>query len=189
MPTGDHPNSRGHSTKNNRRDKRNLKFEIRRLREQRVPERELLHDLNITRPRFYKLLDEIDTEDEKSLAFDNPGRLHSTINVYRETLDYCIAVNRKICDDPTTSAKDKQESTKIIADCALTWVKVQKEGPRVIRELYEPIGSYVGMSTAPIPMPKGQRDRLTTESSAAVQQTPDGGITVPVPEEEEGEDE
>lgn len=166
-----------------RYDKKGLKLEIRRMRSLRLPERDIMHDLEISRSRFYKLMDEIDAEDAKTLGFDNPMRLHSEINLYREELAYCIKINKGICEANDVAPEDKQESTRIIADCALTWVKIQMEGPKVLREVYQPIGSYVAFEGQPVPVPKSQRDKLTADS--AVQQVGNGtGISIPLTSDE-----
>lgn len=173
------------SSKHFRHQKTKLKYEIRRMRMERIPERDIIHDLEISRPRFYRLMNEIDKEDAQTLAFENPMRLHSEINLYREELAYCIRINKAICEANDVPPDDKQESTRIIADCALTWLKIQMEGPKVLREVYQPIGSFVAFKDQPVPMPKNQRDKLTTMQQ---QQPSNIGISIPLTSEEPPDD-
>jgi hypothetical protein len=134
-------------------------YELRDMRMRRLPPRQIMHDLEITSAAYYQLMYYIEVEDAELLALENKNRLQSEIALYEETAGEIIAANLEIVRDRNVEAQDRQESSRIALDAAMTVVKIHTEGPRIIKEAYAPIASYLAVQNQPMPLPDGQKHR------------------------------
>lgn len=132
---------------------------MRDLRMKRLPPRAIMHELKITPQSYYTLMYYIEREDAQLLAFENKDRLQTEIALYEETAGEIISANLEIVKDRGVEPQDRQESSRIALDAAMTVVKIHTEGPRIIREAYAPVAQYIGFKEQPFPLPQGQKHR------------------------------
>lgn len=129
-----------------------LLFTLRELRMERLPPHKIMHEMEISDQQYQKLMYLLDEIDSENLALKSQIRLNSEIELYKETMgiviDECIEQIRS----DSVPLEYKHEAMKILGDVAMAVVKVQVEGPRVLRSLYDPVTQFVTNKEKPLPL-------------------------------------
>ena len=103
--------------------------EIRRLLSEFKSDKFIIEHLNIPHRTYYRYKKKIYKEDNKQLADEaSISRQHHKMQV-RRALEYCIQINKEICDDKNSSAQDKRESSIIIPKAYAALAEVEEFGP------------------------------------------------------------
>jgi len=156
------PSKRKPGTSQASQVRHNTKFMMRAMRDlrfKRYPPYLIIREMGITRQQYDRVINLIETEDAELLELESKKRLQSEISRYVETADVVIAANLDIIQDHTIAPSDRQESSKIALDAAMTVVKIHTEGPRILKEVYEPVSEFIRRFDKRLPLPPDQQYR------------------------------
>ena len=142
-----------------RRKTRDRIERIREMRMNRMSPLKIMKELGISRLIYDKLMNIVEEEDAELLKLQSSMRLQSELARLESTADIIIAANLDIVRDTKLPPYDRQESSKIAFDAAMSVVKMHAEGPRILRDVFEPIREFILREDKHMPLPRDQQHR------------------------------